>query len=404
MNPDDKGDVTSSPPPQNTTRKPSRRKRWIVVTIILILLILLAGVGGGAYFAYQQYPALNATGLRFCNDLLNQNYSDAYGLLSSRLRQKYTKSAFVSMSQTLDTTEGKTTLCGQATNGSFQVGIFPLSVTVATVLTRATLGKRQGNVRLVYEQGRWLVDDINASLLGVNLDALMTALSLCTDLSIQAKTDAAVTQKYEAIWALYAKAAQAQTTEATFLELGQLHDDLDQKVEYCSIASIGKNSTDSVTRVTYTSKRNYSLESHASATLRLIDGIWKFSDLDSSVFGQNMAPALSAARFFKALVKGDCSAAYAEVSSATQKRLTLAQFSSRICDAPVDWSIYNIDPTSYNAVSTTSYAIGLMDISYDELAQLIATHPNLNLDTIYSGYVLVTYSSGSWSVGSLHVQ
>lgn len=382
-------------------RKPRRRGRWIAITIIVILLVILGAGGGAGYFAYRQYPAINAAGLRFCDDLVNQKYDDAYSLLSSRLRQRYSQAVFVSMNQTLDTTEGKATLCGQATSGAFQVGVFPLSVTVATEVTRATLGKREGNVTLLYENGHWRVDSLSTSLLGVNIEGLLTAQSLCPDMALQTKTDAALTQKYANIWALYGAAARANSTEADFIEIGRLHDQLDGKVEECSITSIGKSNTDTLTQVTYTAKHTYSTETQAMATLRLQNGRWMFTALDASVYGRDMAPALVATKWFTALDKGDCSAAYGELSAEVQKRFTLAQFTLRICDAPVDWTYYSLDRTAYLEESPTRYTDNLSQVLPYKIATTGGSFLGATPQLPYYGYVAVVFDHGSWKVDSL---
>ena len=381
-------------------RKPQRKRRWLAPTIIILLLLVLVGAGGSAYFAYQQYPALNAAGLHFCNDLVGQKYSDAYGLLSRRLRQRFSEALFASMNQTLDATEGRTTLCGQAASNAFQLGVFPLSVSVATELTRATLGKRQGTVMLVYEGGRWVVDTISTSLLGINIDALLTAQTLCADLSIQAPSDVGVTQKYTDIWSLYQSSVQAQTAKADFLEVGRLHDAIDGKVETCAISAIGTGNTDAQTQVEFTTKRVNTFPTQGNATLRLEGGVWKFAAIDARIYGRDMAPALAATRWFAALTQGDCSAAYAGLSAQVQKRFSLATFTSRICLAPVDWSFYHLDPISYDQVSAFTYSANLIrDLPYDIAEQGGA---NFGAPTIpFYGYVTIIEDGGSWKVDSL---
>lgn len=343
---DSKGERIS-PEKSGATALPSgskRSRRWLRIVVraigaVLLLAVVIAAATG--VFAYQQYPALNDLSVRFCNDMLAQNYSDAYPLLSAHLRSRYSKQTFVNMGQTLDTFEGNVESCGQISANQVQFGLFPVSLTIMSNLTRQKSGAHQGPMRVVYEQGAWRVDNLSSSLLGISPDAVAVALAWCDDTS---------RYNYVGVWSLYGRALQSQDPKSAVEQLSaKSPEGFALPPQDCTLTAL--HASGDLQRVSVTFEITTTSD-FVNATLSQDDGRWAITTISPDSIGLLITASKSAspvttvaANWLKALASGNCSSAYALLTTSAQQRISLAAFTSQVClawswDAVVSYGVY----------------------------------------------------------------
>lgn len=247
----------------------SRRRRWgraIGLALSIILLLALIGGGGAGYFAYHQYPALDALSNRFCVDLSQQNYTDAYGLLSPQLQAQFSKPTFLHMGQDLDSIQGPVKSCSVQSQDIPQIGTFPLSLTIPAALSRAAT--HRGTIRAVYAGGTWKLDGISVPLLGISPSALGIAEQYCQDAS---------TGAFLGLWSLYGQALQRADPEnqvkASAATLPHLKSLGPSSFEGC-VTSLGALNSDTAAHVTI---------GQVSANLGREHGSWKITSISSDL-------------------------------------------------------------------------------------------------------------------------
>lgn len=272
--------VTAPPAP-----KKSRRGLWITLGVIAGLLVL---GGGGAAFALVQFAAPAAAAGTFCGDLKAQNYGGAYSLLSSKLHQQLTAEQFSQGSLALDSAEGKVTACGQASGGNaYSYSLGASAATLNAVITRATAGTLQGNIRLVNESG-WKIDSLDTALLGVNLGALQAAGAFCQTLQ---------TQDYATLYGLLGSAATTQEKQADFVAGGQLQDQVDGKVTACSLVGLGSGNTDTAASLKVSVTRATLGQRQDTVGLDLENGAWKVNAVGPQLNGTDTTALAVGLRF-----------------------------------------------------------------------------------------------------------
>ncbi len=129
----------------------------VLILSCVAVILLVASVGR----QIGNYVAPLAAVSQFCQDEQAQDYSSAYQLLSSSVRQRYTPDQFVSYSQNRDTAYGQVTNCrvisGTQTDVTATSATFSLSVTLGG-------GENVGPVTVVKDGGQWYIDSADPPL------------------------------------------------------------------------------------------------------------------------------------------------------------------------------------------------------------------------------------------------
>jgi len=156
-------------PPQ--PQKNSNRTLWIILSVVGGVLVL-ACVSCVVIFGVLIGQVVNSPGFAstiavtsFCADERNQQYAQAYSLLSSSMQSQRTQSDFVQRSESLDTSQGTISQCQPAPAGNLQAG--DTSASFSVTVTRgagSTATTTNGTITLVKESGSWKVDNIDPSL------------------------------------------------------------------------------------------------------------------------------------------------------------------------------------------------------------------------------------------------
>ncbi len=146
----------------------------------------------------------------FCQAEQTQNYTTAFGLLSSSLQtQAGTADGFASVQQLQDEVDGKVTACAIK---SIAPGNSDTSTTVTVTITRATLGAASGNITLDGTGGTWKISKIDQSVQGTNLLPFVTGTLFCFALAINDTTG------YSTAYSLTSSSFQQQVTLAQFTQ------------------------------------------------------------------------------------------------------------------------------------------------------------------------------------------
>jgi len=154
-------------PPQ--PQKNSNRTLWIILSVVGGVLVLacvscvvLFAVLGSQLFNSPIFGSTIAV-TEFCTDEKDQQYPQAYHLLSSSMQNQMTQDQFVQRSQSLDTSQGTVSQCQPTPSSTPQAGDTSASFDVR--VTRGTAGTpTTGTITLVKESGGWKIDSIDPSL------------------------------------------------------------------------------------------------------------------------------------------------------------------------------------------------------------------------------------------------
>lgn len=157
------------PAPQ--PQKNSNRTLWIILSVVggVLVISCLACVGlivflGGQLFSSPVFGSTLAV-TQFCTYEKDQQYPQAYRLLSSSMQNQMTQDQFTQRSQSLDTSQGVVSQCVPSTSGTNLAtdtsASFPVTVTRGTGSTATTTN---GTITLVKESGSWKIDSIAPSL------------------------------------------------------------------------------------------------------------------------------------------------------------------------------------------------------------------------------------------------
>ena len=331
--------------------KKSRRGLKIALIVISIVLVLGAIGGGAAAFFINQFAAPGVAALQFCNQLKAQSYDDAYGMLSSGLKAKYTQTNFRAGVTALDTAEGKVTGCQQAQgSNSYSYSLGASTATVSAQLTRAMQGNLTGALHLKNENGSWKVDSIDTALLGVNIGALQASGAFCAAMQ---------SQDYAAAYALLDSAQQGLVSQADFVASGKLHDQIDGSVTKCALAKVPTGNTDQLTRLTIDLTRATLVDRTGDVTLKFEGAAWKVDTTDAALNGTDLRPLIVGAQLCTLFAADKFGDAYSLFSSSFQQNVSkdqfVANFSSYQC-MPVKWTCDTPDLKTYT-VSNTSASV-----------------------------------------------
>jgi hypothetical protein len=166
---------------------PSRARSLLSNRPLMLLgalaVVLLGAIAGGAAFAANQAGQPGQALTRFCADLTQQKYADAYGLLSSGARAQTSQDQWVQQQQLHDQVDGPAHTCsaGQTSGGWLTFAVAGSSASVK--ITRAK--PSSGVVVLAHQANGWKVDKIDPRLQGTDLAPLHVAESFCAALAAQ---------------------------------------------------------------------------------------------------------------------------------------------------------------------------------------------------------------------------
>lgn len=378
------------------TLRPRRWLRVIGITVGVLLLLVVLTAGGVGVFAYQQFPALNNLGNQFCHDMLAQSYGDAYHLLSARLRARYSTDTFTHMGQTLDTFEGNVESCGSQSLNQVQPGLFPISLTMTSAMTRQKAGARQGPMRVVYEQGAWKVDSLSPSLLGIDPDALATAFAWCDDTAHYS---------YMGVWSLYGHALQGQDPSSA---VTRLHAPLTPTGSVaqplaCTLTTLRVSGDQRRVSVTF---EITDTQEAFNATLGQEHGHWRIITISPDALGQLIAASKTASpvttvasNWLAALTRGDCPSAYAMLTSDAQQRISLSAFTSQVCFA-WDWNAVRSDGIFTQSAARTTITIEFSGVLPGaEPGSLLGPIGDIRFSP--RDEVVLIEENGSWKVDAL---
>lgn len=374
--------IAVTAPPRTATA--TRSRKWLWITLAVVAALVLVG-GGGAVFAVVQYGQPGAAAGTFCGYLKTQTYETAYKQLSAKLKAAYTPQQFTRANAAIDGAEGKVSACGLASgSGSYDYRLGSGTAAVTATLTRAKQGSLHGTMHLVNQSGKWLVDALDTSLLGINLGALQTLDIFCAALE---------TQNYPAAYAVLSSSLQSAAPEAAFTQIEQLQDQVDGKVMGCAISAVGSGNSDTDTTVTATLTRSTLGARRGTITLGGGKGAWKITTFDTALQGTNLGPLIAGNAFVLLLDANDLAGAYKLFSNELQAQHTEAQFAQDFA-LPTGYKYLAATPdlsTYKTSAGSASYAgtIGYSDPSH-------ATHvAHFTIDLVFEG--------GAWLINGVQI-
>ncbi len=325
--------------------KKSHRKLWITLAVVAALLLLTCG---GIGFAFAQYTAPATAAGFFCGNLKVQNYATAYTLLDSTLRLHDTQTQFAEANADLDHVEGALTTCKAATgSGAYQYSLGASSATVVLATQRANGGSFQGALHLRNEGGSWKVAAIDAALLGVDLQALVSMDAYCAALQ---------SQHYDAAYALLGKGQQAKQKAADFTQDAQWHDQIDGTISACQVTGIGAGNDASTVTLTVSATRGKSAAHQGPVELGLEDSDWKIHTAGPEAQGSDLGPAHTGARFCDDLAKANYTDLTTLLSTSFLGGASVSTVASLFSGSynGIKWAGCTLDVNTYKVAGTTA--------------------------------------------------
>ena len=180
--PVDAGGLPSQMPPVVPPQAPRKNRKPLFITCGVILVIAILACGAVGFYAYTQVQAalqpVNAA-QAFCSDLKKQDYTAAYGMLSTNYQSQLSQADFTAGSKAHDQIDGTVKSCTQAGSGTSGFKYVPgKQATLAVTVTRSK--PFSGNIVLVDQSGTWKIDSIDQAVQGTDLGPLIVAQSYCT--------------------------------------------------------------------------------------------------------------------------------------------------------------------------------------------------------------------------------
>jgi hypothetical protein len=263
-------------------RLPARALRWIA----LIVLLAVVGVIGYAWVAAQQNGSPTGAVDQFCGALRADKYTQAYNLLASAPRARVTSAQFAGAAAALDRIEGRITSCPMTPSSAVQTGIN--AATVDATLKRATLGQMRGKIALTHEQNAWRISSVDATLLGVNLEAIVAVNTYCAALQAQRYSDA-----YDAL----ADTTRGDLTSAEYEQMSQWRDQIDGTARSCAPVTVDSSGGDASATLTLSVTR--ARLGHLKGDIGLINanGVWKVNSIASTLQGTDLGALVTGRRY-----------------------------------------------------------------------------------------------------------
>lgn len=218
------------------------------------------------------------------------------------------------------------------------------------------------------------------------------AQNFCSDLKAQ---------NYSGAYALLSTSYQAKVTPQQFSQAGQLHDQIDGKVQNCS-ASGGASGLGALLQLGSTSvtfpthiARNKTLS--GDMTLVKQGGAWKVDALDESLQGTTLGPILVAEDYCSALASGNVQQAYNDLSPDYQSRLGSAQQYAQTLHSVLTQGVSitgcTPDLSSYSVTGTTAKLNGSLMVQENGISASLSV-----------ALTFVENSAGVWKIDNLTAQ
>ena len=230
-----------------------------------------------------------------------------------------------------------------------------------------------------------------AYALSVRSAITSAAESFCTDLK---------TQNYSSAYSRLSSGYQAKVTEQQFQQASQLHDQIDGKVQGCSaggsgsvfdaLLQLGSSTVSFSAQIT----RNKTLSGNMTVVNQ--GGTWKVDHIDQSLQGTDLGPLQVANDYCSALVSGNISQAYNDLSPAYQDRLgseqQYAQTLRSVLVQGVSLTGCTPDLSTYSVTGTTAKLNSALNVQVNGASTGIPT-----------AVTFVEGNSGVWKIDSITV-
>jgi hypothetical protein len=346
-----------------------------------VLAAVLLVIGGGAALALSAYTAPANAVSQFCADLQGARYDQAYGLLGGTLRTHYSAIQFAEAATALDRAEGRVTACASSNaNGGYAYTLGSAIASAMVTLTRAQAGALRGALALSSEQGAWHISDVDTSLLGVRLDALVAIDDFCAALT---------GRSYAAAYVMLAGAAQASASQTAFVQVAQWQDAVDGNVTACDVVGIGAEAGDSTVSFTITATRAKLGQKQGAVGLVVENARWRVASIAASLNGSDLGPLVVGSQFCDDLAHGNTSGLYGLVSPGYLGGLTLALIYNGVVG--IQWSGCTLDATTYKAAGGKVSYSASMAITKKSNGQ--TTHTPVTFQTVQV--------SGAWKLDNI---
>lgn len=341
-------DEPSQTPAQSAPLQPKpvkpRRRRRLYITLISVLLVvaILAAAGISGYrYVTQQYNQLTELGAQMCNDLEAHKYDALYQRFSSGLKSKYTAEEFSHYGAEIDQFEGNALSCGQADGNHYNLDIGKRTITVASVVNRDGTGAHSGNVRFLFKDGSWQVDDFDVGFLGMSLDALKLFDSYCAALQ---------QRQFQDIYAMLGPGLRGQS-EQDYLQTENLHLQVDGPVIECVLDGISADNAATSATFSLHIQRGSQIQQHYSAgsmTVGSTPSGWVITALDPTLDGRNLEPVYVANRWCSDIQSQNYKDSFGLLTTKLQQSTSLAVFSALYSGKQGDkWLNCAVNPSSY---------------------------------------------------------
>ena len=173
--------IVTHPLPQSagTAATPAWRNRRSVASVAVIVVLLVAGLLVAGFNTAQAEVQPASVAQAYCQDLLREQYSNAYALLSSRFQTRVSLPEFTQMSRFQDGVDGKVRACPTASGPAIDFAFGSPQDRAAFVITILRGKPFTGQIELVRGQHAWRVDTLEQSLQGTDVGPLLVADTFC---------------------------------------------------------------------------------------------------------------------------------------------------------------------------------------------------------------------------------
>jgi hypothetical protein len=260
----------------------SRALRWIALSVV----VAIVGVIAYAWVAAQRNGSPTGTVDSFCGALRADNFTQAYNLLGSAPRARITSADFATAAAALDRIEGRVTACPTTPSSAVQTGIN--AATVDASLQRAGLGQMRGRIALSHEQNAWRITTLDATLLGVNLDALVAADGYCAGL---------LAQRYTETYNTLTDEFRGDLTSAEYEQMSQWRDLIDGAIRSCAPVTVDSSGGDNAATLTFNMSRAKLGRLRGDIALVNTNGAWKVQSVAASLQGTDLGALVTGRRY-----------------------------------------------------------------------------------------------------------
>ena len=321
-----------------------RRGLYALISVLLIVAILAACGLLGYRYVMQQYNQLTELGAQMCNDLQAHKYDTLYQYFSAGLKAKYTKAEFSHYGDEIDQFEGNALSCGQAEGNHFTYDLGKRTITVASIVNREGTGAHSGNVRFLFTDNSWQVDDFDVGFLGVSLDALKLFDNYCAALK---------KVQFQTIYTMLAPSLRGQS-EQDYLQTEKLHLQVDGVASECVLEGIGAKNTATSSALSLHILR----QQHYSAGTMTFGGEssgWVITAIDPALEGRDLEPVYIANRWCSDIQSQNYKDSLGLFTTKIQQATSLAAYSALYSGKQgARWLSCSVNPTSYQGYDRPS--------------------------------------------------